>query len=367
MADNDELDDFDEQEEEGSGDAAEESHASGDGDVAESLMSRLGENGRSALKPVASAAAVAAATYVARNGPQLLKELGGDKAREKLGQTHEQGGVTGFAAGAAKRALSGSGGNVVERLKKGGEDEARKQAADSGGALGALGKAAAKLSGSSEGGAGWGKGRRLPIMQSIDVAAPADTVYNQWTQFEENNAFMHRVEGVEQEDDATVVWHENIWGRRRDWKAKITASLLPPDHPLFLLLASPRRLRYRMGDGLWVRLVDVGAALSGRQYGGEGSIVFDVKDDFCAWNEGRWKLDGGVVARTDERADLSLPVQSLASAFLGGISFAALSRAGRAQELTAEHEPRFAVHYQKQNHVRPAPALGRPAPHAPEQ
>jgi len=60
MADNDELDDFDEQEEEeGSADAAEESHASGDGDVAESLMSRLGENGRSALKPVASAAAVA--------------------------------------------------------------------------------------------------------------------------------------------------------------------------------------------------------------------------------------------------------------------------------------------------------------------
>jgi len=128
----------------------------------------------------------------------------------------------------------------------------------------------------------------------------------------------------------------DIWGYLLavDWKAKITAFLLPPDHPLFLLLASPRRLRYRMGDGLWVRLVDVGAALSGRQYCGEGSIVFDVKDDFCPWNEGRWKLDGGVVARTDERADLSLPVQSLASAFLGGISFAALSRAGRAQELT---------------------------------
>ena len=30
---------------------------------------------------------------------------------------------------------------------------------------------------------------------------------------------------------------------------------------------SPRRMRYRMGDGLWVRLVDVAAALSGRAYG----------------------------------------------------------------------------------------------------
>ena len=38
-----------------------------------------------------------------------------------------------------------------------------------------------------------------------------------------------------------------------DWIATVKASLLPPDHPLFLLLATPRRLRYRMGDGLWVR------------------------------------------------------------------------------------------------------------------
>ena len=35
---------------------------------------------------------------------------------------------------------------------------------------------------------------------------------------------------------------------------------LPVDHPLFVLLARPRRLRFRVGDGLWVRLVDVGAA-----------------------------------------------------------------------------------------------------------
>src|SRR5262245_47241176 len=43
-----------------------------------------------------------------------------------------------------------------------------------------------------------------------------------------------------------------------DWKATVRAYLLPPDHALFFLLANPRRLRYRMGDALWVRLVDVG-------------------------------------------------------------------------------------------------------------
>jgi predicted acetyltransferase len=127
----------------------------------------------------------------------------------------------------------------------------------------------------------------------------------------------------------------DIWGYLLavDWKATITASLLPPDHPLFLLLATPRRMRYRMGDSLWVRLVDVGAALSARKYSADGTLVFDVQDDFCAWNQGRWKLDEGVATRTDDDADIALPVQSLGSAYLGGISFAELSRAGRVEEL----------------------------------
>jgi predicted acetyltransferase len=117
-----------------------------------------------------------------------------------------------------------------------------------------------------------------------------------------------------------------------DWIATVKAFLLPPDHPLFLLLATPRRMRYRMGDSLWVRPVDVGAALSGRRYSDEGSIVFAVADDFCPWNEGSWKLEGGAAARTDDDPDLSVPVQSLGSALLGGVSFASLARAGRLDE-----------------------------------
>jgi predicted acetyltransferase len=134
---------------------------------------------------------------------------------------------------------------------------------------------------------------------------------------------------------ATPEAMRDIWGYLLavDWKATITASLLPPDHPLFLLLATPRRMRYRMGDSLWVRLVDVGAALSARKYSADGSVVFDVHDDFCAWNQGRWKLDEGVAARTDDDADIALSAQSLGSAYLGGVSFAQLARAGRVEEL----------------------------------
>jgi predicted acetyltransferase len=128
----------------------------------------------------------------------------------------------------------------------------------------------------------------------------------------------------------------DVWGYLLaiDWIATVKAWLLPLDHPLFLLLATPRRLRYRMGDALWVRLVDVGAALSGRRYSDDGAIVFDVVDEFCPWNEGRWKLEGGSAARTDADPDVRLPVQSLGSALLGGVPFAALRRAGRVEELT---------------------------------
>ena len=119
-----------------------------------------------------------------------------------------------------------------------------------------------------------------------------------------------------------------------DWKAEVKAWLLPPDHPLFFLVATPRRLRYRMGDGLWVRLVDLGAALSGREYRADGKVVFDVVDDFCPWNEGRWRLEDGAATRTDDEADVRLSAQSLGSVFLGGVSFASLARAGYVEEVT---------------------------------
>jgi predicted acetyltransferase len=118
-----------------------------------------------------------------------------------------------------------------------------------------------------------------------------------------------------------------------DWTATFEASLLPPDHPLFLLLANPRRAGYRMGDGLWARLVDVGAALSGRAYAGDGSIVFGVRDAVCSWNEGRWKLEDGIASRTDADVEIALDVDALGSAYLGAVSFDQLRGALRLEEL----------------------------------
>ena len=97
--------------------------------------------------------------------------------------------------------------------------------------------------------------------------------------------------------------------------------------------ATPRRMRYRMGDGLWVRIVDLPAALSGRAYGEGGPLVLEVRDAICDWNDGRWRLEGGTCERTDEEPDLKLDVSALGSAYLGAVSFTQLRNALRVQGL----------------------------------
>jgi predicted acetyltransferase len=118
-----------------------------------------------------------------------------------------------------------------------------------------------------------------------------------------------------------------------DWTQTVSARLQPFDSPLFLLLARPNLAGPKMFDGLWVRLVDVGAALSGRGYAADGRVVLDVRDEFCPWNEGRWQLEGGEATRTDADADLALDVADLASPYLGGFTFRQLANTGRIEEL----------------------------------
>jgi predicted acetyltransferase len=118
-----------------------------------------------------------------------------------------------------------------------------------------------------------------------------------------------------------------------DWAASVEVSLAPPDHPLFLLLATPRRARYRLGDGLWVRLVDVGAALSGRAYAVPGPLVLEVRDAVCEWNDGRWRIEDGACTRTDAEPELALDASALGSAYLGAVSFRQLADALRLEEL----------------------------------
>jgi predicted acetyltransferase len=118
-----------------------------------------------------------------------------------------------------------------------------------------------------------------------------------------------------------------------DWTKTVAARVQPVDSPLLLLLARPNLSKPSVSDGLWVRLVDVGAALSGRAYASEDAVVLDVRDEFGPWNEGRWRLAQGRAERTDDAAHLALDVSDLGSVYLGGFTFRDLLRAGRVEEL----------------------------------
>ena len=73
----------------------------------------------------------------------------------------------------------------------------------------------------SDGGDATGSGRRMPIQQSIDVAAPLKATYNQWTQFEDWPTYMHRVDSVQQDDDCTVTISTKVWGISKQFEAEI--------------------------------------------------------------------------------------------------------------------------------------------------
>jgi predicted acetyltransferase len=123
-----------------------------------------------------------------------------------------------------------------------------------------------------------------------------------------------------------------------DLIARVMYRWGPPSHPLMLMLAEPRRLQLRVGDGIWIRIVDVPAALSARTYATDGQLVLDVADDFLPAAAGRWRLtvSGGTatVVPTADPADLALDTTDLAAAYMGSFSFAELGKANRGEELT---------------------------------
>ncbi|MCP2322546.1 putative membrane protein [Hamadaea flava] len=58
--------------------------------------------------------------------------------------------------------------------------------------------------------------------ETVEVAVPVHTAYNQWTQFEQFPKFMKRVKEVRQINDTLTHWTVEINGVRREFDAQIT-------------------------------------------------------------------------------------------------------------------------------------------------
>jgi predicted acetyltransferase len=124
-----------------------------------------------------------------------------------------------------------------------------------------------------------------------------------------------------------------------DLVTTVTGMHRPVEDHLRWRLADPRRLQVQhVLDHLWVRILDVPAALEARRYPVAGSVVIEVADAFRPANSGRYRLEGGPLAatcaRTGEPADVALGAPDLGALYLGGVRPSTLARAGRVEERT---------------------------------
>jgi predicted acetyltransferase len=124
----------------------------------------------------------------------------------------------------------------------------------------------------------------------------------------------------------------------------VTALRRPVDEPVRWRLADPRQLRTAsVEDRLYVRVLDVPAALQGRSYRRSGRLVLELlpplveeKDDPAV---GVWVLEAGPdgascrKARAGEAADLRMEVTDLGSLYLGGFTASAMRAGGRIEVL----------------------------------
>jgi uncharacterized membrane protein len=176
---------------------------------------------------LAAGAGLAAAAPLAKKGVDAIRANGGIP--------------TPSPTKAAGRMASKAGDKVTSGLK----DTVSSKVDEAGGAGGLVKEAASGLlpgGGGDDGGKGGmqgvGKGRRMPVQQAVDVAVPLETAYNQFTQFEDWPEFMHRVTRVTQEDDCTIGFATKIWGKTKEFEAKIETQR--PD----------QRIKWRVAQGI---------------------------------------------------------------------------------------------------------------------
>ncbi|MBM3139026.1 MAG: GNAT family N-acetyltransferase [Chloroflexi bacterium] len=133
----------------------------------------------------------------------------------------------------------------------------------------------------------------------------------------------------------TPAAHRALWSvlATYDNAREIRWDNAPVDDPLPNMIAEPRMLDIRARDGIMARLVTLEDALTQRPYPERASLRFELRDDLCPWNAGRWELEtdpeASRVTRVDGGdVDFTLTPDTLASMVWGRLSASDADRAG---------------------------------------
>lgn len=177
-----------------------------------------------------------------------------------------------------------------------------------------------------------GAGPKFFAVIEIDGKPSGYAIYRIKSDWEDgfSRSQVHLVEAIGASPQATRELYRFIYGI--DLVVRVQGRY-DPASPLFLMVSDPRSLHLKVFEGLWLRFVDLEAALRGRTFVGDDTVVIEVSDTFCPWNAGRWRA-GATVERTGDDAELELDTADLASAYLGAFDFNELGAAQRVRELT---------------------------------
>jgi predicted acetyltransferase len=155
--------------------------------------------------------------------------------------------------------------------------------------------------------------------------------HDDWTKA---TAMVHYL--VAETDDAyAALWRFLL---ELDLVGEVHAGELSVDEPLLWMIADQRAATVTVRDHQYVRILDVAVALEARRYAAPGRLVLEVSDPLGI-AEGRYLLDVGsegaaTVTRLgddtpDGAVEVALGITELSAVYLGGVSLATLTTAGR--------------------------------------
>jgi predicted acetyltransferase len=124
----------------------------------------------------------------------------------------------------------------------------------------------------------------------------------------------------------TALWNHLL---SVDMMARTVAPMIPVDDPGIWTLRDSRQWQTELTDNLWIRLLDVPAALRARAYARDVDVVLEVYDDVLPDNARRYRLSGDVTGAscdpTTAPADLRVTAAQLGASYLGGTSLASFA------------------------------------------
>lgn len=108
------------------------------------------------------------------------------------------------------------------------------------------------------------------------------------------------------------------------------ADVRPLDEPVRRAMHDSRAYETRQRlDDQWVRILEVGAALSARTYGPvDASVAIEVSDPLFPDNCGTWEVSARGAHRSERPGDVTVDIATLSAAYLGAVSWHDLATTG---------------------------------------